>query len=178
MFSGPSAAPLILDLGTPRQSLMQCMCRCIICLQAAAIIPGFGVRETSTHHTCCIIVIVRTMQRDDFSRRRATRHPDARPDSSQHHCIGSRSSQGNLYLTWIAGGVDLHACMHAWKSHCICRFRRIKIIDTDVSSLMQTNATATTCILQPSTKDGVAFRGMYIEFEWTCWSKIRHPAGS
>jgi hypothetical protein len=52
--------------------------------------------------------------------------------------------------------------MHAWKSHCICRFCRIKIIDTDVSSLMQTNATATTCILQPSTKDGVAFRGMYI----------------
>ena len=56
----------------------------------------------------------------------------------------------------------------------------MKIIDTDVSSLMQTNAAATTCILQPSTKDGsrVAFRGMYIEFEWTCWSKIRHPAGS
>ena len=67
--------------------------------------------------------------------------------------------------------------MHAWKSHCICRFQ---IIDIDVFSLMQTNAPARTVTRNDdlhsstiSTKDGVAFRGMYIE--WTCWSKIRAP---
>ena len=90
-------------------------------------------------------------------------------------------------LSDLDRGRSRHACMHG-KNHCICRFQ---IIDIDVFSLMQTkmlrhelSRATTTCILffflgndlhssTISTKDGVAFRGMYIE--WTCWSKIRAP---
>lgn len=63
--------------------------------------------------------------------------------------------------------------MHAWKSHCICRSHRIKIvIDNDVSSLIQTYATALT-----DTRQRLAFfnhrpmQGVYSE--WTCCSRIR-----
>ena len=80
----------------------------------------------------------------------------------------------------------MHACMHG--KVIVYALSRLSISTFSASCRQmlrhELSRVTTTCILffflgndlhssTISTKDGVAFRGMYIE--WTCWSKIRAP---
>ena len=139
-----------------------------------------------------------SMQRDDLTRRRATtnyRHPDARPHSSPAplHCIQDQEFPRacNLSLTWIAGGVDMHACMHG--KVIVYALSRLSISTFSASCRQmlrhELSRVTTTCILffflgndlhssTISTKDGVAFRGMYIEVDLLVEDPGTRPAAA